>query len=162
MTEMTLTLALQVDPSVMTPDQAAEYAAAVLSKLTTAAAAAAAPGTAVHLVGIDKQLARLNDHDATFAPRVKRLHQELMKLGYTPKLPKSAKGTPPPYLSYVDPATGVNLGNLNSKTFHVMRTSLRDTLKAAGFSANSRYAYRTLSSDAAVDEVLTVAKAEKV
>lgn len=154
MTDMTLTLALHVDPTVLTPEQAAEYAAAVLSRLT----ATALPGTAVHLVGIDKQLARLNDNEPTFAPRVKRLHQELMTLGYTPKLPKSDKGTPPPYISYIDPATGENIGNLNSRTFHVMRTSLRDSLKATGFSANSRYAYRTLNDEAAVDAVVAVAK----
>jgi hypothetical protein len=97
-----------------------------------------------------------------FAPRVRRVHETLVKLGYTPTLPKSEKKELPSYVSYLDPDNGVNFGNLNSETFHVMRNDLRDELAALPhFGANKRYARCHLVTEEAVDALLKIAEREK-
>lgn len=158
----TVNINLAIDPSTMSADAAADYAATVMAKLTAPVSPTTAVGSAAHIIGIDKQLGRLTDHKPVFAPRVKRLHAELVKLGYTPTLPNSKKDPLPSYISYIDPVSGENLGNLNSEKFYVMRTALRDKLaKLDHFGSDSRYANCHVVSDAAVDAMLKVAAEQK-
>ena len=156
-------IVLNVDPSKTTPEEAAEWAIAWAAKVNTAAVAEeTTPGTGL-IFGLDKQLGRLTDHQPVFAPRVRRVHETLVKLGYTPTLPKSEKKDLPSYVSYLDPHNGVNFGNLNSETFHVMRGDLRDELSVLPhFGANKRYASCHLVSEDAVDALLKIAEREKV
>lgn len=160
----TIQVNVNIDPAALTPAQAGEYAAAVIAKLTTdlTATPTSAPGSAAHIVGIDKQLARLMDHNPAFAVRVKGLHYDLAGIGYVPTLPNSKQGQLPSYISYIDPVTGQNLGNLNSEKFYVMRAALREQLKdQLHFGADSRYAHCHLTSDEAVKAVAKLAKAEQ-
>lgn len=159
-TDTPFALNLNIDPTKMTPAEAATYAADMLAELTKKLSAPAAPaGSPGHIVGIDKQLGRLADYPLSEAVRIKKVHAELTALGYVPTLPTSKKGGDlPSYLSYRHPTTGKNFGNLNSRTFKVMRKDLRDTLeKDKLFAAESRYAYCELTSDAAVDALIKVA-----
>lgn len=163
MDNATVNINIQIDPKAMTAAEAAAYGAEVVAALTAnlGTPAAMTVGTPAHIVGIDKQLGRLTDFAPVYAPRVKKLHHELVALGYVPTLPKSKKGQPPSYISYHD-AKGKNFGNLNSKTFVVMRGDLRDELeKHPLFGANPRYAYCELESDEAVAAVVKVAAAAK-
>lgn len=158
-----INLNLTIDPTTMSAADAGAYAAQMYATLTAelATPASAATGTPAHIVGIDKQLGRLTDYRPVFAPRVKSLHTQLVALGYEPRLPTSVKDNVPSYLSYIDPATGSNLGNLNSERFTFMRGALRDKLKdQPHMQANERYASCHLVSDAAVTAVVNVAKAE--
>ncbi|MDP3890495.1 hypothetical protein [Nocardioides sp.] len=158
-----INLNINVDPSAITADEAGEYAAGVMARLTAefGAGGAVTVGSPAHIVGLDKQLARLTEHEPVFAPRIKALHQELISLGYQPRLPKSEKDVPPPYISYIDPTTGKNLGNLNSERFTFMRGSLLAKLKGKPLmQANSRHASCHIVSEDAVKAVVKVAKAE--
>ena len=157
-----INLNVNLDAATMDAETSAKYIADLIAELTLNLdnSGTSSVGTPAHIVGIDRQLGRLMDFDPVHAPRVKRLHNELVALGYTPTLPKSKKKLPPSYLSYLD-AKGNNFGNLNSKTFIVMRSHLRDSLAdAALFDANPRYAFCELDSEEAVDAVLEVAKDE--
>ncbi len=85
-----------------------------------------------------------------------------MKLGYLPTLPKSKKDPLPSYISFIDPATGVNFGNINSEKFYVVRGDLLAELGAIKhFGADSRYAHVHLVSDDAVEALLKIAKRER-
>ena len=163
-TDPRFNLNLNIDPSQMTAVEAGSYAAELMAELTDKLSTTTAPaGSAAHIVGVDKQLGRLTDYPRSEAVRVKRVHAELTALGYIPTLPKPKNGgkTLPSYLSFRNPKTGKNLGNLNSRTFKVMRQDLRDALvKDPLFAAEPRYAYCELTSDAAVDAVVKVASDE--
>lgn len=184
------TIALSVDPSRTSPAEVATFAAATLEELTRTLAAAgvaltgpapvAAAGVSAagvvsaaaassalasgpgHIPGLAQQLGRLMDHNPVFAPRVQQVHDALVKLGYTPTLPKSAKATMPSYVSYIDPKTGLNLGNLNSEKFYVMRANLRDELAAQKhFGADQRYAHCHLTGPESVDALIEMAGKQK-
>jgi hypothetical protein len=155
-------IVLNIDPAKTTPEEAVEWAITWAAKVNTAAASGATTVGAGLIFGLDKQLGRLTDHQPVFAPRVRRVHETLVKLGYTPTLPKSEKKELPSYVSYLDPDNGVNFGNLNSETFHVMRNDLRDELAALPhFGANKRYARCHLVTEEAVDALLKIAEREK-
>jgi len=156
---------LTIDPTVMTADEAGAYAACVVAKVAAelASGAGAATGSPAHIVGIDKQLARLTDYATTFAPHIKAAHAQLITAGYVPQLPNSKKDPLPPYISYIDPVTGQNLGNLNSERFVFMRGPLRAKLKdLLGFDSDSRYASRRVNGADGVAAVIKVAVVEKV
>jgi hypothetical protein len=162
--EPIININLNIDPKALSADEVGEYAAAVYAKLTAELATSGtvvAVGSPAHVVGIDKQLGRLADFKPVFAPRVKALHNELVALGYQPRLPKSEKDALPSYISYVDPVSGDNLGNLNSERFTFMRGVLLEKLKGKPhMESNSRHASCRLVSEDAVKAVVKVAKSE--
>lgn len=114
-------------------------------------------------VGIDAQLKRLTDFAPTWARFVRRAHEGLTELGYVATLPAPRKSDRlPSYIAYIDPATGKNLGNINSAAFYVMRRELRDELAGQPHvKVDSRYAHISLTGDAAVDLLLELARAQK-
>jgi len=155
-------IVLNIDPSKTTPDEAVKWAITWAEKVKTATMPGETKATAGPIYGLDKQLGRLTDHQPMFAPRVRKVHETLVKLGYTPTLPKSTKKELPSYISYIDPANGVNFGNVNSEKFYVMRKALRDELAALPhFDADKRYAHCHLVSEAAVEGLLKIAEREK-
>lgn len=157
-----------IDPSRTSPAEAAIWFD-TLTTLITNGVVAASEASGTSKTGDDqgalaKQLKRLTDHAPMFAPRVHALHEQLVALGYVPKLPTplKAKGKLPSYISYLDPVTGENFGNVNSEKFYVMRKALRDELAALKhFGADARYAHCRLLGDESVAAVLKIATREK-
>ncbi len=161
MSEMRFQINVNVDAAAMSPEEAVAYCQAVIKGLT-ADDDVPAKVTVGPIKGLDKQLGRLLDHNPAFAPRVRTVHDELVKIGYVPTLPKSSKKELPSYISYIDPVTGENFGNLNSQKIYIMRGKLRDELAGLPhFGADSRYAHCHLTSDDAVEAVLKIADREK-
>jgi hypothetical protein len=155
-------IVLNIDPSKSTPDEAAEWAIAWAQEFGAATMSGTTKTHAGPIYQVDEQLGRLTGLKPVFAPRVRKVHQTLINIGYTPTLPSSTKKDPPPYISYIDPDNGVNFGNLQSKTFYVMRKNLRDELAALpGFVSDRRYAHCSLDSEHAVDALLRIAEREK-
>ncbi len=145
------TVYVSIDASKFSPQEAAEW----IAEFHAARADDAGAGLGSPL---EKQLARLTDYAPVRAPRIQRTHHELVALGYVATLPKSGKDTLPSYISYVDPTTGENLGNLNSSSFMVMRKALSKELDGKPFfTSRGRYAQLELTGDAAIDALLTVA-----
>lgn len=160
-----ISVTVTVDAQKMTPSEAADWLTAFEALHATAAAA---PRQAATHDGqaddaIERQLRRLTDFSPSFASRVRWVHEQLVAVGYVATLPDPRKSARlPSYISYVDPATGANLGNLNSQKFYVMRRPLRDVLKGRPHVAvDSRYANIALVDDGAATFVIELATQQK-
>ena len=153
---------IAINASDMTADKAVEYVKNVVAGLSKTDGSSTPVVLSAPVFGLDKQLGRLLDHNPVFAKRVRAVHDQLIALDYVPTLPKSKKNPLPSYISYIDPVTGINLGNLNSEKFYVMRGELKTELKALPhFGSDSRYANVHLVSDEAVQALLKIAEREK-
>jgi hypothetical protein len=161
--DLHLAVQLRIDASVTSAEDAVAYIQTVVRGLNDPAAGSDVTVTvSTPVFGLDRQLGRLMDHNPAFAARVRKLHDGLVRIGYSPTLPKSSKDVLPSYISYIDPATGVNFGNLNSEKIYIQRRDLRDELKdQPHFGSDNRYANCHLTSDEAVQAVLEVAAREK-
>jgi hypothetical protein len=156
---------LSVDPARTSPEEAVAW----LSRYELLASAALSlrlpnvDGREQSDDAVSVQLKRLTDFSPVFAARVRRVHEGLVELGYVPTLPRPRAGGPlPSYISYVDPVTGSNLGNLNSQKFYVMRRELRDELNGKPYvGADTRYANVSLVDDGAAAFVLRIARQQK-
>jgi hypothetical protein len=98
-------IVLNIDPSKTTPDEAAQWVIAWAEKVTKATTLGASKTIAGPSYGLDTHLGRLAGVKAVFASHVRRVHESLVQLGYTPTLPTSGKEDLPRYISYVDPTT---------------------------------------------------------
>lgn len=160
-----ITVTVTVDAGRLTPAQAADWLAAFEALRATGDAVAqrATTGGDPADDAVERQLRRLTDFSPSFASRVRRVHDHLVEIGYVATLPSPRKSVRlPSYVSYVDPATGVNLGNLNSQKFYVMRRALRDALRGKpNVAVDSRYANIALVDDAAAALVVDLAKQQK-
>lgn len=111
---------------------------------------------------VGAQLHRLTANQPHLAPQLTALHQGLIVLGYLPQIPAHVSAPRhATYISYLDPATGRNLGNSNGRTFTFMRADLKKPLSGHPLVKTARYATVPLHTPGAVDLVLTVADQEK-
>ena len=151
-----------IDASAIKADRAVEYIKDIIDGLGRGDGGGTPVVLSAPVFGLDKQLGRLLDHNPIFAKRVRVVHDQLIALGYVPTLPKSKKDPLPSYISYIDPVTGVNFGNLNSEKFYVMRGELKAELEGMPhFGSDSRYAHVHLVNEDAVQALLEIAKREK-
>jgi hypothetical protein len=160
-----LRLTLTVDPAVTSPEDAADWLRRFDARRAGAVPARVDTAPGVEPVGgpldtVGAQLHRLTAFSPGYADRVRRIHEGLAELGYVATVPRPRRAEQPPsYLSYLDPASGRNLGNLNSEKFYVMRRDLRDELAEHPLvGADTRYAHVALVSDEAVEHVLSIAR----
>lgn len=162
MNDFGIQVQIAIDASEMTADKAVEYVKNIVAGLSKADGSSTPIVMSAPVFGLDKQLGRLLDHNPVFATRVRTVHDQLIALGYVPTLPKSKKNPLPSYISYIDPASGTNFGNLNSEKFYVMRGELKTELEALPhFGSDSRYANVHLVNDDAVQALLKIAQREK-
>jgi hypothetical protein len=160
-----ISVTVTIDAHQMTPAEAADWLAAfdTLRAAATAASRQATTDDGQADDPLERQLRRLTDFSPSFASRVRWVHGQLVLLGYVATLPDPRKSARlPSYISYVDPATGANLGNLNSQKFYVMRRPLRDVLKGQPHvEVDSRYANIALVDDDAASFLVELAKQQK-
>ena len=111
--------------------------------------------------GLDKQLGSAARLHLVFATRVRTVDDQLIARGCADAA-EVEEEPPPNYVSYIDPVSGTNLGNLNSESFYVMRGELKTELEALPRSgSDSRYANVHLVNDDAVTALLKIAGREK-
>jgi hypothetical protein len=158
-----ITVTVAIDAQQMTPEQAADWLAVFETLHATNAGSMQNTADDDDADAVEHQLRRLTDYSPSFASRVRWVHGQLLRIGYVATLPAPRKSSRlPSYVSYVDPATGVNLGNLNSQTFVVVRRALRDVLKDQPYvEVDSRYAKISLVDDDAASFLIELAKQQK-
>lgn len=111
---------------------------------------------------VDDQLSRLSGYWPSFSDRLHRLHEGLLDLGYTAKIPAQlSSGRLASYISYLD-TDGRNLGNTNSATFTFMRKELKEQLASdERINVGGRYATVHFDTEDKVDLILKIARRHK-